>query len=225
MVARHRSRVHLCLVILYAFCRRRNPTENERLVTGMLVVDVLMSEANVFAQWHREAVYVAGFALAAALIFAGLFWTLARQLRRQAVQNGELEVAAIRLTKKQQMLGAYAEMSADRFWEQDADFRFKFDSKFPFMTEADDSGKTRWELADPAMHQERWDVHKAELVANFLFATSAGSGSGIRSGLLASRIRHRLLIRPGAGFGKWFSRSLKPGLFQFERGLGQYAAL
>jgi diguanylate cyclase (GGDEF)-like protein len=168
MAARHRKgRVHLASSF---YMHSAGDGTRESLITGMLVVDVLMSEADVFAQWwHREAVYVAGFALAAAFIFAGLFWTLARQLRRQAVQNGELEAAAIRLTKKQQMLGAYAEMSVDWFWEQDADFRFKFDSKFPFMTEADDSGKTRWELADPAMHQERWVVHKAELAAKLPF--------------------------------------------------------
>ena len=59
---------------------------------------------------------------------------------------------------------SYAEMSADWLWEQDADLRFKsaFDT---FVTDADDSGKTRWELADPAMDEERWAAHKAKLAA------------------------------------------------------------
>ena len=59
-----------------------------------LVVDVVMSEADIFAQWHREAVHIASFASGwPPLIFAGLFWMLARQFRRQAEQNGKLEDA------------------------------------------------------------------------------------------------------------------------------------
>jgi diguanylate cyclase (GGDEF)-like protein len=56
-----------------------------------LVVDVLTREADVFAQWNREAIYIASFALAGALAFVGLFWMLARQFRRQADQNAALE--------------------------------------------------------------------------------------------------------------------------------------
>ena len=128
-----------------------------------LVVDVAMGEADIFARWYREAVYVAGFATTAALIFAGLFWMLARQFRRQAVQNGKLEVAAIRLSENQEILRSYVEMSADWLWELDADFRLK--SAFDFVTNPDDIGKTPRELADPAMHEERWAAHKAELAA------------------------------------------------------------
>ena len=126
-----------------------------------------MGEADIFAQWYREAVYVAGFASTAALIFAGLFWMLARQFKRQAVQNGKLEIAAIRLSENQQILRAYAEMSADWLWELDADLRLK--SASDFVTVSDDIGKTPWELADPAMHEERWAAHRAELAARLPF--------------------------------------------------------
>ena len=101
------------------------------------------------------------------LCFAGLFWMLARQFRRQAVQNGKLEFAAIRLSENQEILRAYAEMSADWLWELDADLRLK--SAFDFVTDADDIGKTPWELADPAMDEERWAAHKAELAARLPF--------------------------------------------------------
>ncbi len=132
-----------------------------------LVVDVEMGEADIFAQWSREAVYVAGFASTAALIFAGLFWMLARQFKRQAIQNGKLEIAAIRLSENQQILRAYAEMSADWLWELDADLRLK--SASDFVTVSKDIGKTPWELADPAMHEERWAAHRAELAARLPF--------------------------------------------------------
>jgi diguanylate cyclase (GGDEF)-like protein len=57
-----------------------------------LVVDVLTVEAEVFAQWKREAMVIVSFALAAAFAFSGLFWMLARQFRRQAEQNTALEL-------------------------------------------------------------------------------------------------------------------------------------
>jgi hypothetical protein len=50
-----------------------------------LVINVLMDNATVFAQWRTEAVYIAGSALAASVAFAGLFWTLGRQFRRLRV--------------------------------------------------------------------------------------------------------------------------------------------
>jgi diguanylate cyclase (GGDEF)-like protein/PAS domain S-box-containing protein len=134
-----------------------------------LVVDVVMSEADIFAQWRREAICIAIFAAAAALTFAGLFWLVGRQFRRQAAQNAELEVASIRLHEGQHILRAYAEMSADWFWEQDADLRFKPNPQLRSVTGTDDTGKTRWELADPAMDQQRWAMHKADLEARLPF--------------------------------------------------------
>jgi diguanylate cyclase (GGDEF)-like protein len=130
-----------------------------------LVVDVTMNEADVFAKWRRDAVYIACFALAAALVCSGLFWMLAGQFRRQAEQNADLEEAAIQLSEGQQMLRAYAEMSVDWFWEQDADLRFKRRTIVPSASVSDDTGKTRWDLAGAVMSEERWTAHKADLAA------------------------------------------------------------
>jgi diguanylate cyclase (GGDEF)-like protein len=130
-----------------------------------LVVDVLTEEADVFAQWHKGAVHIASFALAGALAFSCLFWMLARQFRRQAEQNASLEEAAVRLSEGQQTLRAFAEMSVDWFWEQDADFRFKRETVIPSLSRSDDCGKTRWEVAGSAMSEERWTPHKADLAA------------------------------------------------------------
>jgi diguanylate cyclase (GGDEF)-like protein len=134
-----------------------------------LVVDVLLDETLVYAEWRKEAAYIASLALAAALSFCGLFWVVARQFLRQAEQNLRLEDATISLSEGQQMLRAYAEMSVDWFWEQDADFRFKVKTNTPFMEDADDTGKTRWELADAAMGEERWTPHKSDLAARMPF--------------------------------------------------------
>jgi diguanylate cyclase (GGDEF)-like protein len=64
-----------------------------------LVVDVLMDEAQVFAQWKREAVFIASFALAVALASSGLFWMVAQQFRRQAEQNAKLDAVLSNVTQ------------------------------------------------------------------------------------------------------------------------------
>jgi diguanylate cyclase (GGDEF)-like protein len=56
-----------------------------------LVIDILKDRDAVFAQWRREAVYIAAFAAAASIAFAGLFWTLGRQFWRLAQANVELD--------------------------------------------------------------------------------------------------------------------------------------
>jgi diguanylate cyclase (GGDEF)-like protein/PAS domain S-box-containing protein len=134
-----------------------------------LVVDVVMRETDILDQWYMEACGIATVSLAVALMFAGLFWILARQFRRQTAQNARLEETSIHLREGQDMLRAYAEMSADWFWEQDADFRFTPASFTTFIMESDDPGKTRWELAGAAMSEERWAPHKADLAARRRF--------------------------------------------------------
>ena len=127
-----------------------------------LVIDVLQPESLVFAKWRTEAFYIASITLTVALSFSGLFWVVARQIRLQEKQNMRLEDTAGKLR-------AYAEMSADWFWEQDSDFRFRFDSNIPFMIATDDTGKIRKDLADPAMNEARWVNHQADLTANVPF--------------------------------------------------------
>jgi diguanylate cyclase (GGDEF)-like protein len=64
-----------------------------------LVVDLLIEEANAFAQWRKQAVVIASSALAAALCFSGLFGMLARQFRRQANQNTRLDAVLSNITQ------------------------------------------------------------------------------------------------------------------------------
>jgi diguanylate cyclase (GGDEF)-like protein len=64
-----------------------------------LVVDVLTEEAEVFAQWKKEAVFIASFAVVAALAFAGLFWMLARQFKWQVEQNAKLDAVLRNVTQ------------------------------------------------------------------------------------------------------------------------------
>ena len=134
-----------------------------------LVVDILLETKNLYAVWRSQTIYIVCLAVVAAMSFAGLFWVLARQLRRQAEQNVELEEATRRLAEGQQKLRSFAEMSADWFWEQDTNFRFKFDSSIPFMVASDDTGKSRREIGDPAMSEERWARHEADLQARVPF--------------------------------------------------------
>jgi diguanylate cyclase (GGDEF)-like protein len=127
-----------------------------------LVVDILQRESLVFAKWRTEALYIAIVALTTALSFCGLIRLVLRQTRLQKQQNAKLEATAA-------MLRAYAEMSADWFWEQDADFRFRFDSNIPFVTRTNDTGKNRRDLGDPLMSEERWASHEADLAAHVPF--------------------------------------------------------
>jgi diguanylate cyclase (GGDEF)-like protein len=127
-----------------------------------LVIDILQRESLVFAKWRTETFYIASVTLIIALSFSSLIWAVARQTRLQKKQNIKLEDTA-------GMLRAYAEMSADWFWEQDAEFRFRFDSNIPFMVATDDTGKSRQDLADPAMSDERWARHQADLTAHVPF--------------------------------------------------------
>jgi signal transduction histidine kinase len=92
-------------------------------------------------------------------------WAIAVQFRRRQDQNARLEQTTIALRKSERNFKAFAEMSADWFWEQDADLRFVRDANIPLTSLPTDVGKTRWDFADPAMSPHRWDAHKADLAA------------------------------------------------------------
>jgi diguanylate cyclase len=85
--------------------------------------------------------------------------------RRKQSQTYRLKDAMTALRKSEQKLRAFAEMSADWFWEQGPDLRFLHQSDIPLTSLPTDVGKTRWEFADPAMDPRRWDSHKADLAA------------------------------------------------------------
>ncbi len=123
-----------------------------------LAINIVMDESAVFARSRLEAFCIFGFALTASLAFIYMFRILHRQYR-------QLIDSATRLREGEQILRSYADMSVDWFWEQDAKCRFKFDSGISFMTATNDAGKTRRDLGDPMMAEERWTAHEADLAA------------------------------------------------------------
>ena len=134
-----------------------------------LVVDVNMTAQAVLRNWNEQAAGVVVATICVAIALTVLFRVIAVQVRRQDAQNATLQQAAADLLESEQKLRTFAEMSVDWFWEQDADFRFKVRTIIPSMTGDDDRGKTRWDLADPAMSVERWAAHKAILAARLPF--------------------------------------------------------
>jgi signal transduction histidine kinase len=116
-----------------------------------LVVDVNMSEDAALRDWHQETIGIAVYTMIVALGLAVLFGVIVALFRRQEVQHAKL--------------GAFAEMSSDWFWEQDAEFRFVRDPTLTLAGLPSDAGKTRWDVADPAMNEERWNSHRADLGA------------------------------------------------------------
>jgi signal transduction histidine kinase len=79
--------------------------------------------------------------------------------------KAKLNETTITLRESEQKLRAFNAMSADWFWEQDADLRYPRPANIPLTTLPTDVGKARWELGDPAMDPRRWDPHKADLAA------------------------------------------------------------
>lgn len=134
-----------------------------------LVVDVDMSEQAVLRDWNEQAIGVVTATISVAIALTALFRVIAVQVRRQEDQNAKLKQTAADLLESEQKLRTFAEMSVDWFWEQDADFRFRIRTVIPSMSTNDDTGKTRWDLADPAMSEERWATHKATLAARLPF--------------------------------------------------------
>jgi signal transduction histidine kinase len=130
-----------------------------------LVVDVTIPESVILGPWRRQATYLAVSAVLVASGFIAFAYVIARQFLRRQRQNDSLRQAAARLLEEKQKLWTFAQMSADWFWEKDADLRFLHDSNIPLTSLSTDVGKTRWELADPAMNPERWAIHKADLAA------------------------------------------------------------
>jgi signal transduction histidine kinase len=134
-----------------------------------LAVDVSMTEQAALRSWYEQASVIAIAMVGVAVALTVLFAVIIAQFRRQEEQNARLNLGRAALRASERQLKAYAEMAADWFWEQDADLRFVRDSNIPFTSLPTDVGKTRWDLADPAMDPQRWETHKAELAARRKF--------------------------------------------------------
>jgi signal transduction histidine kinase len=130
-----------------------------------LVVDADIAEAAVLAGWRKQAFGIALATGIAALGCTGFIAVIVTQFRRQRAQNVRLQASLAAQRKTEARLKAFAEMSADWFWEQNADLRFVIDSKIPLVSLPSDVGSTRWEFADPAMDPARWEAHQADLAA------------------------------------------------------------
>ncbi|MDT3736396.1 MAG: PAS domain S-box protein [Denitratisoma sp.] len=122
----------------------------------------------------------------------------------------ERKAEALRLSE--QRFRDYAELSADWYWEQDAEFRFTYMSggvcnKGGFRV-ADSLGKTRWELPIEGVDAAQWAAHRALLERQEVFRDFT------------------YVIRVPGGSPRWFSVSGKPvfgagGRFQGYRGIGR----
>jgi signal transduction histidine kinase len=130
-----------------------------------LVVDVNVSVQAVLKSWYEQAATIAVVAVGVAAGCTVLFAVIIGQFRRQEEQNARLRQGEAALRASERRLKAYAEMSADWFWERDADLHFLYDPNIPFASPSIDVGETRWNLADRAMDPPRWDAHMADLAA------------------------------------------------------------
>lgn len=130
-----------------------------------LVVDVNVSVRSALKSWSEQATIIAIAVIGASAGCTVLFAVIIGQFRRQEEQNARLRQGEAALRASERRLKAYAEMSADWFWEQDADLRFAHDSNIPFTSLPTDVGKTKWDLAAPTMDPKRWDAHMSDLAA------------------------------------------------------------
>ena len=122
----------------------------------------------------------------------------------------ERKAEALRLSE--QRFRDYAELSADWYWEQDAEFRFTYMSggvynKGGFRV-TDSLGKTRWELPVEGVSEAQWAEHRAQLDRREVFRNLT------------------YLIRTADGSQRWYSISGKPvfgadGGFLGYRGIGR----
>lgn len=64
----------------------------------------------------------------------------------------------------------FAEMASDWFWEQDAEYRYTWDSDSVvmrgFVDRAGNTGRMRWDIAHDDTTTPRWQAHRADLAAH-----------------------------------------------------------
>ena len=130
-----------------------------------LVVNVNIEERVALAGWQWQVLALGVTTTIIAIGSVALFGVIATQFRRQEEQNVRLGETAAALRRSEATLKLFAEMSADWFWEQDAELRFAWQANVPLTSLPSDVGKQRWDLADPAMDPDRWVAHKADLAA------------------------------------------------------------
>jgi PAS domain S-box-containing protein len=123
-----------------------------------LVAIAGQAREDVLRNFHQRLIFL--ICAASGISTIGLAVTILLIRRVDAQRRAE---AALR--ENELKLKAFAEMSSDWFWVQDADLRFTHQANIPQTTLPTDVGKTRWDFADSAMNPRRWDPHKADLAA------------------------------------------------------------
>ena len=92
------------------------------------------------------------------------------------------------LQKSERRFKDFANSASDWFWEMDSDLRFTFISdRFEEVAQSENSkclGQHRWDIANPAEPQTKWDRHKVLLKAhmpfrNFEYSSISGDGEVI----------------------------------------------
>lgn len=134
-----------------------------------LVVDVNMSEQAILDGWRKQAMGIVIATISIAIGFTVLFRVIAIQVRRQEDQNAKLRESAAALQKREQQLQAFADMSADWFWEQDAELRFTTSPATAQSMAPDGAsllGQLRWEVNDTSQAPERWAAHIQDVLAH-----------------------------------------------------------
>ena len=134
-----------------------------------LVVNVNVTLQAALASWHEQALLIVAAVTGVAVGCTVLFAVIIGQFRRQEEQNARLRQSEAALRASERRLKAYAEMSADWFWERDADLGFSRDADMAFTSPPADARGPRWQLADPATDPDRWNAHMADLAARRTF--------------------------------------------------------
>ena len=120
-------------------------------------------------KWHHDIFNIVATRGVVALAFTALFGVIALQFRRQERHTRELLLVAEKLRAGEGQFRDFAEISSDWFWEQDADYRFRWLSKTALLRLNDDRGyigATRWELAyRDGAEEVPWTEHLADLAA------------------------------------------------------------
>jgi len=127
-----------------------------------LITIVGQAREDVLGNFHQRQISVISASSGLSAVGVAVALLLIRRVNAQRRAEAALRENELRLK-------AFAEMSSDWFWEQDADLRFTRQADIPHTTLPTDVCKTRWELADSAMNPKRWDPHKADLTARKSF--------------------------------------------------------
>jgi PAS domain S-box-containing protein len=138
-------------------------------VQGVLeVYDDVTAQVAEMAVWERA--FVASALAILVVLYSVLFLIVRRADGLMRRQHAEREAEARRVAEREERFRTLTTLSADWYWEQDAEFRFiDIDSKtgaFGGLGRNAHYGKARWELPHTEPLGCSWDEHRALLQAH-----------------------------------------------------------